>query len=128
VMVVQKHPIWENVGQSPRRETLGEDVATVRETRLRSAAQRLLIWDWYRINGSDTINPYVGKALFARDRLLGRGDDGAAVIIAAPYQASQADAEETLRSFVRDMLPSIRTTLAHAGAGTLASAAAPAQR
>ena len=48
VMVVQKHPVWSNVGESHRKEDLGKGSLDVRQTRLRSTGQRLLIWDWFR--------------------------------------------------------------------------------
>ena len=107
MMVQQKHPVWSNVGESGREEDLGKGPVRIRQTQLRSAAQRLLIWDWFRISGRDLSNAYVGKFLLARDTLLGRGDDAAAIILAAPYEEQTDLAEQSLRQFVREMLPSI---------------------
>lgn len=117
VMVVQKDPVWENIGESRRTEDLGQGPVAIRETRLRSATQHLLVWDWFRISGRDLSNPYLAKLLLARDRLLDRGDDGAAIILATPYGGHREDAEETLRRFAREMLPSIDFALARAEAG-----------
>ena len=110
VMVVQKHPVWSNVGERRRAEPFA-----LRETRLRSAGQRLLTWDWFWISGEHLASPYLAKAYFARDRLLGRGDDGAAIILAAPYEERAEAAEALLREFARDMLPSIEAALLAAG-------------
>ena len=41
-----------------------------------------------RLAGQDVVNPYVAKMLLARDRLLGRGDDAAAIILATPYDGA----------------------------------------
>ncbi len=120
IMVVQKHPVWSNVGETRRVEDLGAGAVDVRQTRLRSPTQRLLVWDWFRISGRDLTSPYVAKLLLARDRLLGRGDDAAAIILATPYEEQPAVAEETLRQFVREMLPSVDSALARVGADTVA--------
>ena len=112
VMVVQKHPVWANVGEASRKEDLGSSAVALRQTRLRSQQQRLLVWDWFWVSGSHFSSPYLGKLYLARDKLLGRGDDGAAIILATPYNDRAEDAQQTLREFARDMLPSIETTLA----------------
>jgi exosortase A len=122
IMVVQKHPVWSNVGESSRVEDLGRGPLDIRQTRLRSAGQRLLVWDWFRISGRDLINPYLAKVLLTRDRLLGRGDAGAAIIVAAPYDEQSDAAAETLRQFVREMRPSIDAALAGVAARAGASA------
>jgi EpsI family protein len=102
VMVPQKHPIWEEVGESLRTEAV-----PVKETLLRSAVQRLLVWDWMQLAGTRTTNPYYAKALLAKNRLLGQPDDGVAIILAAPYEEDRKAAEDALREFLRDMLPAI---------------------
>jgi exosortase A len=121
VMVVQKDPVWGNIGDSKRMEDLGQGQVVIRQTRLRSAGQRLLIWDWFRISGRDLSNPYLAKLILARDRLLGRGDDGAAIILATPYSGDAQHAEKTLREFAAEMLPSIDAALARAKAGSKAA-------
>ena len=104
------------MGESRRKEDLGNGPTDIRQTLLRSAGQRLLIWDWFRVSGQDIVSLYVGKVLLARDKLLGRGDDAAAIILFTPYQERPDAAEETLRQFVREMLPSIEIALKTASA------------
>jgi len=105
---------WASLGESYH----SEDAFTLRQTRVRSASGRLLVWDWYRIAGRDLSNPYLAKALLARDKLLGRGDDSAAVVLAAPYEGRPDAAAETLRLFVREMLPAIDAALGPAAQRT----------
>jgi len=112
VMVVQKHPVWSNVGEARRTEDLRGPAVNLRQTRLRSPGQRLLIWDWFWVSGSHFRSPYLGKLYLARDKLLGRGDDGAAIIMAAPYEERPEGAQQALREFASDMLPSIEAALA----------------
>jgi EpsI family protein len=112
IMVVQKNRVWGNVGESTRMEDLGRGPVSIRETKLRSPQQRLLVWDWFHIAGEDLSNRYVGKLLLTRDKLLGRSDDGAAIILAAPYDERSEVAVEALREFVREMRPSVDAMLA----------------
>ena len=116
IMVLQKHPVWSNRGESGRTEDLGKGPMELRQTLLRSPGQRLLVWDWFRISGRDLVNPYTAKVLLARNKLLDHGDDGTAIIIAAPYREGIDDAAGTLRQFVRDMSPSIDASLAQVAA------------
>jgi EpsI family protein len=98
---------WTRISESLHEEELPNGRMELRQTRLRSAAGRLLVWDWYRIAGQDLSNPFMAKALVARDKLLRRGDDSAAIVLAAPYEARYETAAETLRLFTREMLPAI---------------------
>jgi exosortase A len=102
---------WARIGESLHSEELPSGRVELRQTRLRSAAGRLLVWDWYRIAGHDLSNPFMAKALVARDKLLRRGDDCAAIVLAAPYEARPETAADTLRVFTREMLPAIDRAL-----------------
>jgi exosortase A len=115
VMVVQKHPVWSNVGESRRKESLGKDPVEIRQTLLRSKVQRLLVWDFFNISGYELANPYLAKLLLSRNKLLDRGDDGAAIVLAVPYDDDLGTAADTLREFAREMAPSIDAALARAG-------------
>ena len=120
-MVVQKHPVWNNVGESRVDAALGAATLDVRQTRLRSRGQRLLVWDWFRIAGHDVINPYVAKGMLAWQKLSNQGDSGTAIILATPYDDRSQPPVETLREFALDMMPSINATLAHVDAEIMAS-------
>ncbi len=111
VMVVQKHPVWSNVGELRRKEKLGTDPLSIRQTQLRSMPQRLLVWDWMFISGFELTNPYLAKVLFAKNKLLDHPDDGAAIIVAAPYEGEPEDAADTLREFALAMAPSVQAEL-----------------
>jgi EpsI family protein len=113
-MIRQKHEVWSNVGVSQRTEAIGPVALPLRQTLLRSAGQRLLIWDWFVVAGEDVVNPYKAKLIQARDQILGRGDDGVAIIVVAPYADTPAAAEQSLRDFVVDMRPSIDAATAKA--------------
>jgi EpsI family protein len=120
-MVVQKHPVWSNLSESRVKDALGPGSLDVRETRLRSPQQRLLVWDWFRIAGHDVVNPYVAKAMLAWQKLTNRGDDGMAIILATPYDDPNKPPVATLHEFARDMIPSINAALARVEAEIMAS-------
>jgi exosortase A len=121
IMVVQKHPVWSNVGESRVEETLGPTTLAVRETRLRSPQQRLLVWDWFRIGGHDIVNPYLAKWMLAWGKLSNHSGDGTAIILAAPYDDADLPPVATLSEFARDMIPSINVALARMETKIMAS-------
>ena len=111
VMVVQKHPLWNNIGETQREEQLAGAAVKLRQTLLRSPSQHLLTWDWFLVSERYTSSAYLAKLLLARDRLLQNSDDGAAIILTTPYEERLDGGEQTLRAFIHDMLPAIETVL-----------------
>ena len=98
---------------SLRTEAAGANMLALRETVLQGAASNLLVWQWMWIDGRTTANNYVGKLWQADAKLRLRGDDGAAVMLSAPYGDAPDDARAALRAFLA----------AHAGAIDAALAA-----
>jgi EpsI family protein len=114
MLIPQKHPIWADLGASAREEPLDGGPSMLRESQLASTRQRLLVWEWYRIGGRDLVNPYVAKALLARERLLGHGDEATGIIVATPELENRAASQAVLRRFLADMLPAIDSAVAAA--------------
>jgi exosortase A len=103
--------IWRRAGSSLRPVELSDRSLDVRESRLQGGGERLLAWQWYWIDGKFTANDYRGKLMQAKEKLLMRGDDGAAVVIYAPYTANPDEARAALRRFLSDNLAPLETTL-----------------
>lgn len=106
VLVVSKDPTWSQVASSRRRIDLGEDTVTVRTAELRGTTLpqaandvRLLVWQIYWINGTLTASDYVAKAYVALNRLMGRGDASAVIVISTPTD-QPGGAEAVLESFL----------------------------
>ena len=116
---VEAPPLWRNIGSVVRREDFGEGALELRQTHLRASTSSLLVWEWFRVGESDLSNPFLAKALLARDRLLGRGDDSAVIVLAAPYEGNPDVAAESLGQFGREMRRSIHAALAAVKAGNL---------
>ena len=111
---------WAQADVGAQRLTLtsGRDIV-VRTAHLRpvigSADEtRLRVWQLYWVNGTTTSSDILGKLYGALHRLMGRGDDGAVVIVYAampPAVASAASADALLEAFMRDNFGAIEAVL-----------------
>ena len=108
VMVTSSDPRWVRVASSSRQIVLGEQPLAVRSAELRAIdTQRLVVWQWYWINGHRTSSDFVAKAYTAWSRLTGQGDDSAVIFVYAPKE--QGDA--VLEAFVKTAEPAIASAL-----------------
>ena len=117
VLVNAKDPLWTQVTQGSHNATLGQQTLPVRTAELRGSPvpghtndERLVAWQIYWINGTLTASDALAKVYGAFYRLLGRGDDSAAIIVYAPKgQAGEGDA--TLATFIQANGPALQTLL-----------------
>jgi len=113
-LVVSNDREWKNIGETRRTPVFNQGEISAIETKLRGRSTSLLVWRWYWVDGQYIVNPYWGKLLQAKSRLLGRGDDAAIVIVYATYDERPQDAEQALKAFVGAMLPAITRSLEYA--------------
>lgn len=111
VMIPQKHLIWSNVGESARPVVLSGTTVPVTQTLLTSRDQRLLIWEWSRINGRHMNNDYLGMMQLALSKVLGQRDDGASIVVFTPYEGAPTQKAAVLQAFITDMLPTIDASI-----------------
>lgn len=76
---------------------------SARQASIRSGNTALKVFELYWVDGSWTSSEYTAKVLLAWAQLRGRGDDSAAIVIAAPQAEGGPPAERTLERFARDM-------------------------
>jgi EpsI family protein len=95
---------------------LGSQQLAVRENQLHSLAKKLLVWRWYRVATEETTSPQIAKIILAKNKLLGRGDSGAEIVVTTQYEDKSEEAVPVLREFLNDMLPAIRKGLIDAPA------------
>ncbi|PTN11413.1 exosortase A [Nitrosomonas aestuarii] len=107
VLVLEMDSPWRKISEAKRSVMINSRDVTIRQTQLRSHSHNLLVWNWYVLGGDETINPYMAKALLARNRLLSSNDMGTEIIIAAPYEVQPDEAIPVLQQFLTDMLPAI---------------------
>lgn len=103
---------WRENSVDLRDERIGERTMAVREGMLGVDGRRLLVWQWYWINGNMTSSNYVGKLLQVKEKLTGGSGDGAAVMVFSPYDEDPAVARAALRSFLDSNLKPLDQALA----------------
>lgn len=109
----EKDHIWNKLSTSVRTESVLGRNLTVREELIQSDSGSLLIWHSYWIDGEFVENDYAGKLLQAKEKLTMRGDDGAALVVFAPYLDNPDSARQTLRTFLTENLSSVEAMLSN---------------
>jgi EpsI family protein len=106
---------WSQVESGSRSVALGERSLIVKTARVRRPVASmdtttLTAWQVYWVNGRFEASDARAKAWGAWYRVLGRGDDGAVIVVYAQEQ-QPGDADPLLASFLRDHLVAIEAQL-----------------
>ena len=111
VLVSNDDPVWTRTAAGTRDLEFNQQVVRIREAELRAlGGGRLVVWQWYWVNGHWTSSDTMAKAYTALSRLTGKGDDSAVVILyAAQNQAREGEA--VLEDFARAAGPAIESAL-----------------
>ena len=112
-MAAQKSPYHE-VSAAGRMEDIGGRSLPVRESLMRGPEGTFMVWHWMWIGERAVTSQYVGKLVQAKEKLLFRGDDGAVLMVSAPYGASPDEARAALRAFLHASLPALEAELGRA--------------
>jgi EpsI family protein len=122
VLVPSIGKAWSQVEQGTVSVDFGGTPRTVRYAELRrlggapvSAPERLLVWQIYWIHGRLTTSDYLAKAYSAAYQLLGKGDDGAVLVLYAPVQGD-GSARQALAAFAASQYGQIDALLRAAAA------------
>jgi EpsI family protein len=106
VLVASNDSRWSRVHSGTQSVLFGDQRASVRTAELGSLplsapdrAGPLIVWQIYWIDGTLTSSDYLAKAYSAMERLLGRGDYSA-VIILYTVKSQTDDADATLQAFL----------------------------
>jgi EpsI family protein len=102
---------WHKVDSALRVETVAGRQVTVRESSIVGPRGRLLIWNWYWIDGHHTSNDYLGKLLQIRQRILSGSEQGAALMLYAAYEEKPDAARAALRAYLGDNLARLDAAL-----------------
>ncbi len=109
VMVTSNDPVWARVVSGTKQIELGSQSLNVRSAELRSYdSSRMVVWQWYWVNGQLTASDHLAKVYTAWSRLTGQGDDSAVIFVYAP----KAKGEAALDNFVRASGSAIELALA----------------
>jgi exosortase A len=102
------------VASSKRDEQVAGRTLTLREARLKGPQGQFLVWHWLWIDGQFTASDIKGKLRQAGAKLLMRGDDGAALMVAAPFGENPDTARAALRAFLGANLAPLEASLEQA--------------
>ena len=91
---------WHEVESTARTETVAGHPVTLHEGILRTPRGALMVWAFKWVGGHYTGSDYVGKLWQAAGKAMLRGDDGAAVMLAVPYDNDPARARAALHGFL----------------------------
>jgi EpsI family protein len=107
---------WHELDATLRSEQAGARSVPVREATLQGPSGKLLVWSTMWIDGRYTASNVAAKLWQARAKLLFHGDDGALVVLAAPYSddVGAGGARSALRAFLAANGGAIDTALADA--------------
>ena len=111
IMVREKNPVWSNKGRAAVEISLDGSPVEVRQAKIVSRGQRLLVWYWYRVGDHYTSNPYLAKILEALNRLTGGRRDGSFIVVSTPYEEKMQEAVPVLQGFLDAMLPAMERSL-----------------
>lgn len=112
-LVLDNDPLWRVVGTSVRHESFSNRSLILRESRIQGPSGPMVVWYWYWVDGKYTVNDYVAKLLQAKEKFLIQGDDGAALMLFAPYSTNPDEARVVLRNFLSANLQLLEETLVH---------------
>lgn len=110
-LVRQKHPVWRMPWEKARKIQLPEGSFRVREGILKSPDQQLVVWRWNWIAGRYMINDQLAKLLEARNKLLGRSRDAAAIVVATELSVSPDESRKILEDFTTKLRPVMASLL-----------------
>ncbi len=106
---------WTRMGSQGQTLSLDGQDLRLRGTELRSAGTRLLVWQFYWIDGRLTASDVRAKLYGAWQRLSGRGDDAAAVIVYTVKDTDNAaSAQALLQNFLQQNWGAIEAQLQQA--------------
>lgn len=113
VLVGSQDPHWRLIARDARRVRIGGRSERVIEARLDSPArgQRLLVWQWYWIEGERLSRDVVAKTRETLWRLGGCPARAVGVVLYTPLDLNEAPARARLERFAREMLPGIEAAL-----------------
>jgi len=102
-------PEWNIVAESVH--DLHGEPGRVVQNRLLWGNSKMLAWRWYWIGGTHTANDFVAKALQAKQRLTGKGDEGADIVIFAPHNMQSEEIAVIMENFLAQANPAIQQSL-----------------
>ena len=104
-VLVEERSIWKQVENTVTAVSDIDGLTKVKQARLKSNTQNLLVWNWYHLAGMNTVSDYLGKLYGVYGKLL-KGDESATgVILYMEYEDSLEQQQQSLSAFSALLLP-----------------------
>lgn len=110
----EKDQSWRVIDETEQNITFDSKKMAITQNHLHTHREKLLVWRWFWVNGVETANPFLAKALLSKHKLFDEGDMGAEIIVAAPYEDQSSEVVPVLQQFISESLPAIREGLIRA--------------
>ncbi|MHB1372160.1 MAG: exosortase A [Pseudomonadaceae bacterium] len=112
-VLISKDPVWKRTGWAKPTVRVGAEAHQWDSLDMASDEHgRMLVMNAYWIGGRWTTNDYLAKIYLVLARLIGEGDDSAAVMVYSPYSGEEREAAvETVERFLAEMGDSLVTML-----------------
>lgn len=114
-----KYEHWINVGEQWEAVEIAGQRRTLRQIMLKSrdaSPRYLLVWQWNVIDGRQVNSDHLAKLILALESVLLGRDDGASIIIAAPYEVSPGEAAAVMTRFIQVNEAAINQAIARVSA------------
>ncbi|MEO7404808.1 MAG: exosortase C-terminal domain/associated protein EpsI [Burkholderiales bacterium] len=102
---------WRYTAQGGRAVPWGQESIQARTADIRAGERRLRVRYWYWVDDTWLTSDTQAKMLLARSKLLGRGDDSAAIVIFTELSDPGTEADAALDAFSRDAASDIGAML-----------------
>lgn len=101
---------------SKRKIVVGPKDAPIEviEKHLTSGKEHLITWEWFRVDGENTVSQVRARLLIARARFMERGNDALGLVAYAKFGEDPEVARTTLASLMDSLAPVLEKDLAHA--------------
>jgi exosortase A len=100
-------PRWHATPIGQRQIVVDGRRLEIHQTIEQSSSVKLLVWRWYRQQDVDTSSAVLLKLLTAKNKLLGRSDSAAEIVVACAYDDDPAPAGRAMAALLQAMLPAI---------------------
>jgi len=114
VLVRTDDRVWKQVASKAGTLDWAGRPIEARFAELRARDEQLAVAQWYWIGGRYTASDTVAKVLLALQKLTGRDDDSAALVIYAPQGDARQPVDETLGRFAAEMSDAVTRALEQA--------------
>ncbi|HRQ05459.1 MAG TPA: exosortase A [Nitrosomonas halophila] len=111
MLVADKLTGWRRLDDGSKAIPMPANNFSVNQSQLHGPSSRLLVWRWYWLIDRETTSPYLAKLWLAINQILGKGDDGAEIIVVTDYDSDSEAAAPVLHQFLSDMMPAISAGL-----------------